>query len=59
MLWLCLFLQGDIVQKVLRIFLEYSESTSDLLDELACSILPQVCDFHEDTSALRTINETW
>lgn len=41
----CLFLQGDIVQKVLRIFLEYSESTSDLLDELACSILPQVCDF--------------
>lgn len=34
--------KGDIVQKVLRIFLEYSESTSDLLDELACSILPQV-----------------
>ncbi|KAL5739450.1 hypothetical protein ACOSQ2_028630 [Xanthoceras sorbifolium] len=34
--------KGEIVQKVLWIYLEYSASTTDLLDELACSILPQV-----------------
>ncbi|XVF20995.1 hypothetical protein REPUB_Repub12eG0052600 [Reevesia pubescens] len=34
--------KGEIIQKILRIYLEYSESTSDLLDELACTILPQV-----------------
>ncbi|OMO97001.1 hypothetical protein CCACVL1_04714 [Corchorus capsularis] len=34
--------KGEIVQKILRIYLEYTESTSDLLDELACRILPQV-----------------
>ncbi|KAE8685890.1 putative UDP-glucosyl transferase 71C4 [Hibiscus syriacus] len=34
--------KGEMVQKILRAYLEYSESTSDLLDELACSILPQV-----------------
>ncbi|XVF81614.1 hypothetical protein PTKIN_Ptkin15bG0169300 [Pterospermum kingtungense] len=34
--------KGEIVQKILRIYLEYTESTSDLLDELACKILPQV-----------------
>ncbi|XVE78448.1 hypothetical protein DITRI_Ditri13aG0146000 [Diplodiscus trichospermus] len=33
--------KGEIVQKILRIYLEYTESTSDLLDELACTILPQ------------------
>ncbi|KAM3696898.1 hypothetical protein ACB094_06G074000 [Castanea mollissima] len=34
--------RGEIIQKMLHIYLENSESTSDLLDELACSILPQV-----------------
>ncbi|XP_057956643.1 uncharacterized protein LOC131149872 isoform X2 [Malania oleifera] len=38
------------VQKILHIYLKYSESTSDLLGELACSILPQVpsCKAGED-----------
>lgn len=36
------FLQGEMVQNILRIYLETSGSTSDLLDELACTILPQV-----------------
>lgn len=36
------FNQGEVVQKILRIYLEYSLSTTDLLNELACSILPQV-----------------
>lgn len=36
------FLQGEMVQTTLRIYLEASGSTSDLLDELACTILPQV-----------------
>ncbi|GMY31923.1 Fanconi anemia group D2 protein homolog isoform X1 [Fagus crenata] len=34
--------KGEIIQKTLHIYLENNESTSDLLDELACSILPQV-----------------
>ncbi|KAK9285230.1 hypothetical protein L1049_024418 [Liquidambar formosana] len=34
--------KGEIVQKILHIYLENSESTSNLLEELACSILPQV-----------------
>ncbi|XP_022759064.1 Fanconi anemia group D2 protein homolog isoform X2 [Durio zibethinus] len=34
--------KGEIVQRILRNYLEYTESTSDLLDELACTILPQV-----------------
>jgi len=34
--------QGEMVQTILRIYLEASGSTSDLLDELACTILPQV-----------------
>nr|XP_023876814.1 Fanconi anemia group D2 protein homolog isoform X3 [Quercus suber] len=34
--------RGEIIQKMLHIYLENSESTSDLLDELACYILPQV-----------------
>lgn len=38
-------LQGEIIQKMLHIYLENSESTSDLLDELACNILPQVLEF--------------
>ncbi|CAB78539.1 hypothetical [Arabidopsis thaliana] len=32
---------GEMVQTILRIYLEASGSTSDLLDELACTILPQ------------------
>lgn len=36
------FPQGEMVQNILRIYLETSGSTSDLLDELACTILPQV-----------------
>ncbi|KAJ0982639.1 hypothetical protein J5N97_010894 [Dioscorea zingiberensis] len=35
-------IKGDIIQKILHIYLKNSESTPDLLDELACSILPQV-----------------
>ncbi|KAJ9185042.1 hypothetical protein P3X46_004717 [Hevea brasiliensis] len=34
--------KGEIMQKILYIYMENSESKSDLLDELACSILPQV-----------------
>ncbi|KAH9737285.1 Fanconi anemia group D2 protein [Citrus sinensis] len=34
--------KGDIVQKILWIYLEHSKSTCDLLHELACSILPQM-----------------
>ncbi|CAN8324527.1 unnamed protein product [Cochlearia groenlandica] len=33
--------KGEMVQNVLRIYLETSGSTTDLLDELACTILPQ------------------
>ncbi|XP_020874500.1 Fanconi anemia group D2 protein homolog [Arabidopsis lyrata subsp. lyrata] len=33
--------KGEMVQTILRIYLEASGSTSDLLDELACNILPQ------------------
>ncbi|XP_071936752.1 uncharacterized protein [Coffea arabica] len=35
-------IKGHIVQKVLHIYLENCQSTSDSLNELACSILPQV-----------------
>ncbi|KAH7661696.1 fanconi anemia group D2 protein [Dioscorea alata] len=35
-------IKGDVLQKILHIYLRNSESTPDLLDELACSILPQV-----------------
>lgn len=31
-----------MIQKILQIYLKYSESTSDLLNELACTVLPQV-----------------
>ncbi|CAI9102693.1 OLC1v1001000C1 [Oldenlandia corymbosa var. corymbosa] len=34
--------KGHILQKILHIYLAYSKSTSDSLNELACSILPQV-----------------
>ncbi|RZC45948.1 hypothetical protein C5167_038896 [Papaver somniferum] len=34
--------KGDMIQKILHIYLEYSDSTADLLEEHACSILPQV-----------------
>ncbi|KAG2717749.1 hypothetical protein I3760_03G190400 [Carya illinoinensis] len=34
--------KGDILEKILHIYLENCESTSDLLDDLACSVLPQV-----------------
>ncbi|VVA26373.1 PREDICTED: Fanconi [Prunus dulcis] len=33
--------KGETVQRILRIYLDSSNSTSDLLDKLACSILPQ------------------
>ncbi|KAI3921745.1 hypothetical protein MKX01_005434 [Papaver californicum] len=33
--------KGDMIQKILHIYLEYSDSTADLLEEHACSILPQ------------------
>lgn len=39
------FSQGEIVQRILQIYLGNSESTSDLLHELAFSILPQVLNF--------------
>ncbi|XP_073107701.1 uncharacterized protein [Elaeis guineensis] len=34
--------KGDIIQKILQIYLKNSESSTDLLEELACTILPQV-----------------
>ncbi|XP_010532525.1 PREDICTED: Fanconi anemia group D2 protein homolog isoform X2 [Tarenaya hassleriana] len=34
--------RGEMIQNILRIYLEASESTSDLLNELACTVLPQV-----------------
>ncbi|RVW85871.1 hypothetical protein CK203_035286 [Vitis vinifera] len=37
--------KGEIVQRILQIYLGNSESTSDLLHELAFSILPQVLNF--------------
>ncbi|KAI0501331.1 hypothetical protein KFK09_016275 [Dendrobium nobile] len=33
---------GEVIQKILQIYLTNTESSSDLLNELACSILPQV-----------------
>ncbi|KAL7120198.1 hypothetical protein ACP275_02G108500 [Erythranthe tilingii] len=34
--------KGEMVQKILRIYLTNCQSTSDSLNELACSVLPQV-----------------
>ncbi|KAG1348195.1 putative Fanconi anemia group D2 protein [Cocos nucifera] len=34
--------KGDIIHKILQIYLRNSESSTDLLEELACTILPQV-----------------
>ncbi|KAJ7964604.1 Fanconi anemia group D2 protein-like [Quillaja saponaria] len=34
--------RGETIQKILHIYLENSDSTSDSLEQLACSILPQV-----------------
>ncbi|KAG8100720.1 hypothetical protein GUJ93_ZPchr0013g36703 [Zizania palustris] len=34
--------KGDLMKKILQIYLKNSESTSDLLHKLACSVLPQV-----------------
>nr|XP_016489377.1 PREDICTED: Fanconi anemia group D2 protein homolog isoform X1 [Nicotiana tabacum] len=34
--------KAEVIQKLLRIYLENCESTSDSLSELACSVLPQV-----------------
>lgn len=34
--------KGDLVPRILQIYLRNSESTSVLLDELACSVLPEV-----------------
>ncbi|KAL5581637.1 hypothetical protein UlMin_014079 [Ulmus minor] len=33
--------KGEIVQKILRVYLENNDSTSALLDDIACSIMPQ------------------
>ncbi|XP_020599802.1 Fanconi anemia group D2 protein homolog isoform X2 [Phalaenopsis equestris] len=41
---------GDFLQKILKIYLTNSESTSELLDELACSILPQALSVKTITS---------
>ncbi|XP_020092932.1 Fanconi anemia group D2 protein isoform X2 [Ananas comosus] len=34
--------KGDLIQKTLQVYLKNSESALNLLDELACSVLPQV-----------------
>lgn len=34
--------KGEMIQKILRLYLGNCQSTSDALDDLACSILPQV-----------------
>lgn len=36
------YLQGEIIQRILHIYLEHNESPLCALTELACSILPQV-----------------
>lgn len=38
-------MQGEMVQKILHIYLRNNDSISDALNELACSILPQVHEF--------------
>ncbi|KAG0463482.1 hypothetical protein HPP92_019551 [Vanilla planifolia] len=55
--------KGDILQKILQIYLKNTESASDLLNELACSILPQVpsCktkNTEEATHGFRTLSPT-
>lgn len=35
-------IKGEMVQKILHIYLRYNDPTSDALNDLACSILPQV-----------------
>ncbi|KAK4576846.1 hypothetical protein RGQ29_027402 [Quercus rubra] len=47
--------RGEIIQKMLHIYLENSESTSDLLDELACYILPQVSQTKEGDHGFPTL----
>ncbi|GAV74416.1 hypothetical protein CFOL_v3_17896 [Cephalotus follicularis] len=47
--------KGDIVRKILLIYLENSKSTLDLLDELACSILPQVSTVADDHHGFPTL----
>ncbi|KAF8413568.1 hypothetical protein HHK36_001559 [Tetracentron sinense] len=60
--------KGEIIQKILHIYLENSDSTSDLLDELACSVLPQVAscktknpqdDFHGFSTLCSTTFVVW
>ncbi|XP_042440360.1 Fanconi anemia group D2 protein homolog isoform X1 [Zingiber officinale] len=47
--------RGDMIQKILQIYLKYSESTSELLDELACKVLPQVPS-HRATNTQEAMN---
>ncbi|GJN24532.1 hypothetical protein PR202_gb12276 [Eleusine coracana subsp. coracana] len=44
--------KGDIIQKILQIYLKNSDSTSDPLDELACLVLPK----HEENT--ESLNKT-
>ncbi|KDP30138.1 hypothetical protein JCGZ_18133 [Jatropha curcas] len=54
--------KGEVVEKILCIYLENSESKSDLLDELACNVLPQVSSSRrmaEDHGFQTLCNETF
>ncbi|KAL3537801.1 hypothetical protein ACH5RR_001167, partial [Cinchona calisaya] len=52
--------KGHMVKKILQIYLENSQSTSDSLNELACSVLPQATSCRtvevDESHALPTIN---
>lgn len=47
-----------MVQKILRIYLENRDSTSDRLEQLACTILPEVHIFVVDLDLLRVSVDT-
>lgn len=47
-----------MVQKILRIYLENRDSTSDRLEQLACTILPEVHIFVMDLGLLRVLVDT-
>lgn len=43
--------KGDLIPRILQIYLRNSESTSDLLEKLACSVLPEVASLKTKSTA--------
>lgn len=39
---LCIYKQGDLLQPLLQIFLQFNDSPIELLEELASNVMPQV-----------------